>query len=298
MRGDFYLINEIAAKISKHKIIPFIGAGCSIPMLKIDWDGIIKEMKSKLSCDLEGHLEIAQDFADKYGKKALCDFLSDYFVVEDFEDETGYSYMALISMGIKLIYTTNQDNVMEMCMAKYGRTFRRIITLDDLAESEPGDSLYIKFHGDLSLPDSIVFTKNDYENRMGMSNHFLDIKIRSDLLGKSLLFIGYSFRDDIIRLIFKELQHAFRGLLPKSYLIAYRHSEELQKICSEYDVEYIAPSLIFKNKSDSQTFEKFLYELVEKAFAHKTKSEIDNLFYPKTPPVNRVINSIEVKVLK
>jgi hypothetical protein len=80
-------------------------------------------------------------------------------------------------MGIKLIYTTNQDNVFETCMKKYGRAYRKIVKLDDLASAEPGDNLFVKFHGDLSIPDSLVFAKSDY----GVEQQ---IKIRS----KSKLF--------------------------------------------------------------------------------------------------------------
>jgi len=48
------LIDEIAVKISKHKTIPFIGAGCSAPMLNVDWDGIVTKMKKENS--IKDHL--------------------------------------------------------------------------------------------------------------------------------------------------------------------------------------------------------------------------------------------------
>lgn len=69
-------------------------------------------------------------------------------------------------------------------------------------------------------------------------------------------------------------------------------------MCSEFNIECIAPSYIFQNISDKEAFEKYLYELVEKAFSIKTEAEIDNIFHPKTPSISRVINSIEVKLLK
>ncbi|WP_051273580.1 SIR2 family NAD-dependent protein deacylase [Desulfotruncus alcoholivorax] len=292
-----HLIDQIAEKASKHKIIPFIGAGCSTPMLHVDWDSLVKKMKAEISSQCEGHLEIAQDFVDKRGKKSLCNFLQDYLTIEEFEDEKGYSYLALLAMGIKLIYTTNQDNVMEQCMKKYGRPYRKIVSLEDLGVAEPGDSLYIKFHGDLSIPESVVFAKNDYNHRMSLNDYFLDIKIRADLLGKSLLFIGYSFRDDNVKQIFQELHHAFRCKLPKSYLIAYIPSEELETVCLEYGIEYIAPLRIFPNLSYNEAFEKYLYQLVEKTFSLKTTSEIGSIFRPNTPSAKRVLSGMEIGLL-
>lgn len=144
----------------------------------------------------------------------------------------------------------------------------------------------------------VVFARSDYDKRMAMDNHFLNIKIRADLLGKSLLFMGYSFRDDHVRQIFKELHHAFQGKLPKSYLIAYIPSEELEGVCLEYGIEYIAPSKIFPNLIDKEAFEKFLYEMLERTFSLKTSSEIDDIFRPKTPSVNRVISKMEIELLR
>lgn len=60
-----------------------------------------------------------------------------------------------------------------------------------MCESVAGESLLVKFHGDTSVPDSLVFGTRSYQARMANEdNHPLDIKLRSDLLGKRLMFLG------------------------------------------------------------------------------------------------------------
>jgi len=293
-----YVLDSLAKMAAKHKIVPFIGAGCSIPHLSYGWDSLVAEMKNEINSSYSDHLEVAQEFINKRGKKGLCEFLKEKLLIDKFEDKKGFTHIAIMSLGIKLIYTTNQDNVMEKCFEKYGREYRKIVTLDDLAQSVPGENLYIKFHGDLFYEESVVFTQKDYENRMINDDCFLDIRLRSDLLGKSLLFIGYSFRDDNIRKIFEEINSSFKGKLPPSYLIAYSYSKELHDVCSKYNVKLVNPQDYFPKCDNREAFEKFLYELVEKTFTYKTHQQIDDMFHPKIPPTQRVISAFELKILK
>jgi hypothetical protein len=65
-----------------------------------------------------------------------------------------------------------------------------------------GGCQIIKFHGDLDHPSEIVLTESDYEKRLSLSTA-LDYRLRSDLLGRVLLFIGYSFRDPNVSYLFR-----------------------------------------------------------------------------------------------
>lgn len=292
------LIDEISFYASKHKLIPFLGAGCSIPHLKMDWNGIFNEMKNHINSDKSTNIEIAQDYVNKKGRKDFCDFLKKHFHIDEFIDEKGYSHLVVMTLGLKIVYTTNQDNIFEKCNEKYGRTYKKIITLDDLAESMPGDNLYFKFHGDLENEASIVFTEDDYNNRMSDKNYFLDIRLKSDLLGKRFLFIGYSFRDDNIKKIFSELQDIFDGKIPDSYLIAYSRNEELDKVCGIYNIKVINPTDYFKDCNENEAYELLLSQLSKDTFSKKSFEEIKNLFTPSIPHSMFTVSNIELKNLE
>ena len=142
-------INLIAEKASKFKLIPFLGAGCSILHLSYGWDNLVNEMKEEVNSNSLSNLGIAQDYLEQKGKQGLCEFLERRLLIQEFEDEKGYADLAIMNLGMNVIYTTNQDNVMEKCLEKYGRQYKKITNLEDLSESIPGEVLYIKFHGDL-----------------------------------------------------------------------------------------------------------------------------------------------------
>jgi len=80
----------------------------------------------------------------------------------------------------------------------------------------------IKFHGDTISDDSIVLTESSYFERLAFDSP-LDIKLRADMLGKSILFIGYSLSDINIRLLIYKLYQLWQksnnsSKRPKSYL--------------------------------------------------------------------------------
>jgi hypothetical protein len=52
----------------------------------------------------------------------------------------------------------------------------------------------VKFHGDFNHPDDMVVSERHYEERLRLRSA-LDLKLRSDILGRAILFVGHSFRD-------------------------------------------------------------------------------------------------------
>jgi hypothetical protein len=60
----------------------------------------------------------------------------------------------------------------------------------------------------------MVVTESDYERRLRLESP-LDLRFRSDVLGRSVLFIGYSFRDANVGYIFR-LMNDDLAFLPDS----------------------------------------------------------------------------------
>lgn len=269
------IINHLAELCSKHKVVPFIGSGCSEDHLHVNWDSISKDLSKELNVDYTNNLEISQLYVNHFGYLKLCDYLKKKLIINDFTDEQGSSYLALMSLGLKSIYTTNFDNVFENCLKKYNRDFTKIVDLKDLNNSLPGDNFYYKFHGDLEKPTSIIFTESDYEKRIKDKNNFLNIRLKSDLLAKNLLFIGYSFRDKDIQFLINELNKTFDNELPNSYMIIWEYSDEINNLCNKYNIQLINPMDEFLNVQDNaEAFNKFLTELCNQTFIYKSNQEL------------------------
>lgn len=295
-----YIIDELSKLASNHKLVPFLGAGCSKSHLNTDWNSISSEIVELVDEKADNNLDIAQYYVEKYGKNKFCEFLKEKLRIDDFDDEKGSVHTLILSFNLGVIYTTNQDNVMEKCIEKYGRNYKSIIDINDLAASFPSDNLYIKFHGDINDCESVIFSRDDYNKRIENKDHFLNIRLKSDLLTKSLFFIGYSLRDDNVNLILKELNDLFSDNLPNSYMLAWEYSKELAELCREYGIKLIDPLKEFPNENNDPeiSFEEFLSSLLDSTIYLKRNDELNDMLMPKIPPSMRVLTHFEINSLK
>ena len=257
------LVEEMADLLAKHKLVPFFGAGISRQHLGVDAAELAHEMADEINYPPETPLaDVADAYAAVRGHAAFVDFLNRKLIVTELDERRVPSHRLLVSLMQGLLYTTNQDNLFELVAGKYGRKYRRVITVDDISESVPGEPLLIKFHGDTSVPESLVFGTKSYRDRMATQDHPLDIKLRSDLLGKRLMFLGYSLRDENVAKIFATVKRAFNGTLPYSYLVVFDDDPALIESASEYKVKVIVPQSLFPEaESNAEAFESFLHLL-------------------------------------
>lgn len=290
------LLADLAAR---HKLVPFMGAGCSVPQLGLDWNSLIREIADQVASGSDGHLAIAQDFIDERGRASLATFLALRLTIKKFRDASGGAHLAMMSLGVGVIYTTNQDNVFERAIEKYGRIWRKVVLLEDLAQYQPGERIYIKYHGDLEHPETLVYGQDDYDRRVDDPSHFLNIRLRSDLLAKHLLFVGYSFRDQTIRSTFRELRAAFNDKLPTAYMIAFRYSAELQAVCDEFGVTLIDPCVEFPDAADcAEAFERYLTALVNETYDRKQAADVATLPDCGSPITERVLTNFELTAME
>lgn len=290
------LLSEIASLLADHKIVPFIGAGCSKEHLKIDWDWLLDDMAKISGSSSKNHPEVADDYVSVFGREAFFKYLEKHLIIDEFEDCKGETLLALLGLNLGIYYTTNQDNVFEKCCKKYQREFNFIKDINDIATIDPSLPILYKFHGDLKKPDTIVFSKTDYDGRMKEENHPLNIRLKSDCLSKSLLFIGYSFRDPNIISLFEQLKYVFGDRLPRSYLIQYSPDHDFEKrISSDFDVTPInclreLPDMSNKDKA----FNAFMVALLDKVYSLMTAQSIKMLFTPNRRYATKIVSCLEI----
>lgn len=292
------MLDEIAKLLAQHKLVPFFGAGVSAAHLGGVWKDISDAMADELhlpDAERADFLEVAEKYEGKFGKRGLCDFLASRLIAKDFDDAKGRNHLVLLSFAAGVLYTTNQDNLFELAAAKKGRPHRIIVEIDDLAALLPGEFALMKYHGDLAKPDSVIFSRGSYEQRISDVDHFLNIRMRSDLLAKGFLFIGYSFNDPNVRLLFEQVHAAFRGKTPPSYLIAYRYDPSMEELTKRFGVRIINPLDVFGvSKNGPEAFERYLSALNKSVFEKKVASDIDTIFRPPLPISPRIAMSYDV----
>ena len=123
------------------------------------------------------------------------------FNPDDEKISNSRAHSALVEMNLQLIYTTNYDNIIERAFKLKKRDCYTVANIDDIAAAPIGATRVVKFHGTFSDDESLVLTEGSYFNRLDFESA-IDIQLRADTLGHSLLFIGYSRKEWPPRLFF------------------------------------------------------------------------------------------------
>ena len=220
---------EIRKLYSQGRVIPFVGAGASMSLRWSSCDGEQRrgpswgEMVEEACRQLGYHdpellryrgtdLQILEFFKEKKGNFApLTNWLVRRFDVSDdaIRKSSVHAALAKLENSTKF-YTTNYDDVLERSLKLAGRDVRVVAGERDMGFGEKCVEV-VKFHGDFDNPDQMVFSEGHYYKRLRLDGP-LDFKLRSDLLNRVALFIGYSFRDLNIAFMFDVLNEMFKHL--------------------------------------------------------------------------------------
>lgn len=199
------LVKEIAEKIGESKctsceIKDLICGECGeqIELCSID----NYNCKLKYDFSAEDFLRIPQHFYESFGdseeaKKPYYDFLKNKFCSEEYE--TNIIDEIIVKLQPEHIITTNYDHLLENVndprVSKYA-----VITKDDDILAKKGRNYIIKMHGDIDDIENIVLKEEDYLN-YSQKHIIIETFIKSLLIDKTFLFVGYSLNDNNLKLI-------------------------------------------------------------------------------------------------
>ena len=227
------LPQDLIEKIKNGKCILFAGAGTSLDAGLPSWEELLKSMVEKV--DYYGQLSqsqkdelntllsdkdytiVAEFCKRKLGEKDFADFIKEKL---NTKNKNSLLHNALSKIPFKAAITSNYDNFIEKTHSNY-----KVILPEDINQYDNfftnsflNDDYFpiFKIHGSYETPQSIVLTDNDYRNII-----FNLPKYRSNLKkliqNKSLLFIGFSFRDSNINLLLQEIFTLTKGMSTSHY---------------------------------------------------------------------------------
>ena len=107
-------------------------------------------------------------------------------------------HQAIIKLNCPTIYTTNYDRWLEIALKRRDIKNTKVASVRDFTDLSDGRIQVVKFHGDLDDISSLVLTESSYFERLSFESP-LDIKLRSDSIGRTILFIGYRLSDINVR---------------------------------------------------------------------------------------------------
>lgn len=272
-------MQDLVEAIKQRKVVLFAGAGLSMNLGLPSFNSLIKRLAEELEFDPElfhmsgDYLSLAEYY---YTVKGTLGPLRSWMDTTWHSTATDISksmiHKAIVELDLSTIYTTNYDRWIEKSFDHWGKSYNKIANVSDIASAKEGKTQIIKFHGDFDDDKSIVLTESSYFERMHFESP-LDIKLRSDVLGKSVLFLGYSLSDINIRYLLYRLQKQWdregnNKARPKSYIFLTRPNLVQEEILRSRGLVPI----VAKTDDPKDSLQRFLAELLQDAYGKKLES--------------------------
>ncbi|SMP52291.1 SIR2 family protein [Noviherbaspirillum suwonense] len=266
-------MQELVEAIRNRKAILFAGAGLSMNLGLPSYGSLISRLAQELDFDpqlfqLSGdYLSLAEYYYQVKGKLGpLRSWMDTTWHANSIDISKSFLHRAIVELKFPSIYTTNYDRWIERAFEHWNVPFSKITNVSDIALAKEDRTQIIKFHGDFDDDDSIVLTESSYFDRMSFESP-LDIKLRGDVLGKSVLFLGYSLSDINMRYLLYRLHkqwelEGFQKARPKSYIFLTRPNIVQEGILRSRGIVPI----VAESDNPMDSVKTFLLDLLKEAY--------------------------------
>ena len=217
MNKDLYL-QELGDFYRKNKVVPFIGAGLSVPFGVPGWEKITKMIMKKVNKDFHPAIEYelnaknywkAFEALMRYGNFTEFDIQQDICSIIQSSINKNiplelHNYRDLGKLAFKTFVTTNYDGLL-YSFVEGDVQFPVDLSTAQVSSKEFFEELSYKriwcLHGQMSNPGSIVITKEKYEILYKHSRYLNLFSLLKE--SNTFLFLGFSFDDLYIQNLFK-----------------------------------------------------------------------------------------------
>lgn len=216
------LINKVSDALYENRGAIFVGSGISAPSTNVNWFQLLKPLEDDLGIVIDEEYDdlplIAQYIVNEHtsNRGPLLNTISKAF---NKNFALNNYHKALSTTKVSTIWTTNYDTLLEKAFSDFlvhvkindDAISRRVINFD---------VEILKIHGCISGShhNEIIITQEDYEDFLD-SKPAISQRLCNDLLKKSFLFIGYSYRDPNIRNIMIAARRLAKRSTQEHYLI-------------------------------------------------------------------------------
>ena len=217
-------IDNLIKECKKENIIPFIGAGMSVPIYEL-WGDFLIDV-SKKSFDSEFPKKIwkrieagedecaASDVLEELGEGEFYSALTDAFSKEKIKTVKNMAVNLLPDIFHGFVITTNYDRILEKVYRDNNNSFEEVSYHID--ESDRMNELWtrgnaenrhylFKIHGDIETERSLVLTEEKYKEKYAPGTIFR-IALETIFRNKSFLFLGCSLKGDRTIQLYKEIK--------------------------------------------------------------------------------------------
>lgn len=207
------LVGEFVAAIRDGEAALFAGAGLSRECGFVDWKSLLRGCAEEIGLDLEQEhdlVAVAQYYLNfRTGNR----WRLNQVLLQEFDRNSSLTpnHEIIGRLPIPTVWTTNFDTLLEQAFKKAGR--RVNVKSEDTgitSSTRRGDVTLYKMHGDIARPNEIVICKADYE-RYAHDHPMFQTSLEADLVGRTFLFMGFSFADPHLNYMLGHLHALLEG---------------------------------------------------------------------------------------
>ncbi|MGG3452700.1 SIR2 family protein [Paenibacillus rhizolycopersici] len=257
-------LEDLCRDYRDNKIVPFIGAGLSVPFNVPDWADLIREIADKYALgDLAFVKSAVEKDLQRYDYWQAIDALKNYATVqeEDIQEHIAntiqrkimkpevdllHNYSDLQKMNFNLYLTTNYENILQ----DYLKFSLSPILMKDIQFSTQNlfdQKRICQLHGTISNYGTIVISRESYKNLYADKKYENLLRLVTGT--KKLLFMGFSFNDQFIRTLIKEHKEFF---MSRHYIIL---ADPTQEKIKELREEFGLLTIPYKTDGSTHTEE-------------------------------------------
>ncbi|WP_260503496.1 SIR2 family protein [Bacillus cereus] len=217
--SEDYKLNLQALVGDSTRIVPFLGAGISVPLGLPDWKGLLECFDSGLHGDDKYQYQklvkkgsylraitFLQRYSGHYKEERIIKRKIKQMIEEKYEkgiDTNRHNVKDILNLGSSFYITTNYD----MALTDYRSENVSPYCLNDIEDIQ--DFIYenkqrvIHLHGHVDKPSTMIVTQGNYEEMY--DNAGVKDILKSIMGNKKFLFIGFSFNDEYFKDLYEKI---------------------------------------------------------------------------------------------
>jgi hypothetical protein len=264
------MLEDLVSAVRDRRAILFAGAGVSMTVGLPSWSTLVEHIAAELGLDRDmartpdlSYLTLVEYYRLRQGSIGpLRSWMDRNWSIREDDLRKSRVHKLICELDFPIVYTTNFDRNLEAAYDLHGREYVKIVNAKDVALIRDGVTQIVKYHGDFEDDQSIVLAETDYLDRLSFESP-LDIKFRSDALGKTILFVGYSLSDMNIRFLLHRLwktwnASGFERDRPPSYVFMLRDDPIEQAVLEQWGIRAITESGVPQKHALERFLEKLL----------------------------------------
>lgn len=227
-----FLINKFSEALYQNRAAIFIGTGISQPSCGIDWYALLKPLAAELGItpdnDTDNLALISQYIVNFHvGNRGplineITESLTKKYALNEY-------HHLLRLINVSTIWTTNYDTFLERAFGEFPVDVK-VNDKDIIRKVSEYQVEIIKMHGciDNSTHEEIVITQEDYEDFF-INRPATTVRLKKDLLRKTFLFIGYSYRDPDLNNIMVEARRLAGKATQQHFMVLKKETNQQKR---------------------------------------------------------------------